>query len=87
MERIAVIGAILDRPDTNQKAFNDTVSAYRGIVKGRMGVPFDESGIGVVSLTVRGDLDMINALTGKLGNLPGITVKTAISGDINRQEA
>jgi hypothetical protein len=41
----------------------------------------------VVSLTVQGDLDRINALTGKLGNLPGVTVKTAISGDINRREA
>jgi putative iron-only hydrogenase system regulator len=87
MERIAVIGAVLENPDTNQKAFNDTLSAYRDIIKGRMGVPFDESNIGVVSLTVQGDLDKINALTGKLGNLPGITVKTAISGDIDRKEA
>jgi putative iron-only hydrogenase system regulator len=87
MERIAVIGAILERPETNQKAFNDTLSAYRGIIKGRMGVPFDEADIGVIALTLRGDLDTINALTGKLGNLPGVTVKTAISGDLNRREA
>jgi putative iron-only hydrogenase system regulator len=87
MERIAVIGAIVEHPETNQKAFNDTLSVYRGIIKGRMGVPFDESEIGVVALTVRGDLDTINALTGKLGNLPGITVKTAISGELNRREA
>jgi putative iron-only hydrogenase system regulator len=87
MERIAVIGAILESPETNQKAFNDTLSAYREIIKGRMGVPFDEADIGVISLTLQGDLDTINALTGKLGNLPGITVKTAISGDINNKGA
>lgn len=87
MERIAVIGAILEHPEENQKAFNDTVSGYRKIVRGRMGIPFDESGIAVISLILRGELDTINALTGKLGNLPGITVKTAVSGEISGGEA
>ncbi|MDR1250237.1 MAG: iron-only hydrogenase system regulator [Treponema sp.] len=84
MDRVAVIGAILEHPDTSQKAFNETISAYRKIVKGRMGLPFDEEDLAVVSLTLRGDLDMINALTGKLGSLPGVTVKTAVSGDLNK---
>jgi putative iron-only hydrogenase system regulator len=86
MERIAVIGAILEHPETSQKAFNETVSAYRKIIKGRMGIPFDEAEIAVVSITLRGDLDTINALTGKLGKLPGITVKTAVSGEIGKAE-
>ncbi|MDR0722855.1 MAG: iron-only hydrogenase system regulator [Treponema sp.] len=80
MERIAVIGAILEQPEVSQKAFNETISPYRGIIKGRMGIPFDEVDIAVISLTLQGDLDTINALTGKLGNLPGVTVKTAVSG-------
>jgi putative iron-only hydrogenase system regulator len=52
-----------------------------------MGVPFDEAEIAVVSLTLRGELDTINALTGKLGNLPGVTVKTAVSGDLGKEAA
>jgi putative iron-only hydrogenase system regulator len=84
MDRIAVIGAILEHPETSQKAFNETVAAYRRIVKGRMGLPFDEEDLAVISLTLRGDLDEINALTGKLGNLPGVTVKTAVSGDLGK---
>jgi putative iron-only hydrogenase system regulator len=84
MERIAVIGAILEHPGTSQKAFNETVSLYREIIKGRMGIPFDEVDIAVISLTLRGNLDTINALTGKLGNLPGVTVKTAVSGDLGK---
>jgi putative iron-only hydrogenase system regulator len=84
MERIAVIGAILERPETSQKAFNETVSHYRSIVRGRMGIPFDKEDVAVISLTLRGDLDRINALTGKLGSLPGITVKTAVSGDLGK---
>jgi putative iron-only hydrogenase system regulator len=86
MDRIAVIGAILEHPGTSQKAFNETVSAYRRVVKGRMGLPFDEEDVAVISLTLRGDLDTINALTGKLGNLPGVTVKSAVSGDLGKEK-
>lgn len=79
MKKIGVISAVLDDPlRTNQK-FNDIVSDFQGIIRGRMGIPFAEEHISVVSLTVCGDLDEINELTGKLGNIAGITVKTAIS--------
>jgi putative iron-only hydrogenase system regulator len=89
MKRIAVIGAILEAPGISQRAFNETVSQYRGIVKGRMGIPFDDEDMAVISLTLLGELDDINALTGKLGNLSGVTVKTAISGNLKtgREEA
>jgi putative iron-only hydrogenase system regulator len=80
MERIAVIGAILEKPQLSQKAFNETIAAYRKIVRGRMGIPFDDEDTSVVALTLRGELDEINALTGKLGNLPNVTVKTAVAG-------
>jgi putative iron-only hydrogenase system regulator len=79
MDRIAVIGAILDAPLNSQEAFNDTVARYRDIVKGRFGIPFQEDNVAVISLTLKGSLDQINALTGMLGKLPGVTVKTAIS--------
>jgi putative iron-only hydrogenase system regulator len=79
MKCIAVIGAVLEKPQESQGAFNGIVARYKGIIKGRMGIPFDEEDISVVALTVRGELDDINALTGKLGNLPGVSVKTAVS--------
>jgi putative iron-only hydrogenase system regulator len=82
MKRIAVISAVLDDPGACQKAFNDTLSSYSGIIKGRMGIPFEKEKISVVSVVVTGELDAINALTGKLGNIPHITVKTAISGEL-----
>lgn len=79
MKRIAVIGAILEKPQLNQKIFNDIVSGFKGIVKGRFGIPFEESDIAVISITVLGDIDEINSLTGKLGSIKGVTVKTAVS--------
>jgi putative iron-only hydrogenase system regulator len=47
-----------------------------------MGIPFENERISVVSVVLAGELDTINALTGKLGNLPGVTVKTAVSGEL-----
>ena len=79
MKRVAVIGAILEKPQVCQKPFNDIVSSFKGIVRGRMGIPFDGENMAVISLTVVAELDTINALTGKLGALPHVTVKTAIS--------
>ena len=79
MKKVAVISAILEEPELCQKEFNNVVSDFKNIVKGRMGLPFDDGKIGVVSLTVIGSLDEVNGLTGKLGNIPHVTVKTAIS--------
>jgi putative iron-only hydrogenase system regulator len=79
MKKIAVISAILEEPDLCQKDFNEIVSDFKGIVKGRMGIPFEEEGIAVISLTVAGELNEINSLTGKLGNINHVLVKTAIS--------
>lgn len=78
MRKIAVISAILENPKECQEVFNNVVSNFRGSIKGRMGIPFDE-GISVISITVTGTLEEINSLTGKLGNIPGVVVKTAIA--------
>lgn len=79
MNKIAVIGAVLEDPKACQKEFNELISEYSHIVRGRMGIPFDGDGISVVSITVLGDLDEINSLTGKLGRIPHVSVKTSIS--------
>ncbi len=79
MKRIAVIGAILDKPSEANHTFNETIGEFKHIVRGRMGIPFQDEDISVVSITVLGTMDEINSLTGKLGNIPSVTVKTSIS--------
>lgn len=79
MSRIAVISAILEDPASSQKRFNEMVSSSQSIIKGRMGIPFDDHNIAVISLTLVGTADQINSLTGKLGGLPGVQVKVSIS--------
>jgi putative iron-only hydrogenase system regulator len=77
--RIAVITAILERPENVQAQFNSIVSDYRAIIKGRIGIPFEEEGVSVIAIVVLGTLDQINSLTGKLGNLQDVSVKTSVS--------
>ena len=79
MKKVAVISAVLEEPELCQKEFNAVVSEFSSIVRGRMGIPFDEGKIAVVSITIIGTLDEINSLTGRLGNIPHVSVKTAIS--------
>ncbi|KGN00886.1 iron-only hydrogenase system regulator [Clostridium novyi A str. 4570] len=79
MKKIAVISAILEEPKENQKEFNEILSNFKGIIKGRMGIPFEEDGISVICITVVGELNEINSLTGKLGNIKNVLVKTSIA--------
>jgi putative iron-only hydrogenase system regulator len=76
--KIAVISAILEEPTKCNAKFNEIVGAFRGKIKGRMGIPLEHD-ISVVSIVVTGELNEINSLTGKLGNIEGVTVKTAIA--------
>ncbi|MDR1505976.1 MAG: iron-only hydrogenase system regulator [Treponema sp.] len=82
MGRIAVVGAVLENPREIQGKFNETVGSFKGIIKGRMGIPLDDENMAVISITLLGELDEINALTGRLGKLPGVTVKTAVSREM-----
>ncbi len=79
MKRIAVISTILENPKRSQSGFNTVVADFKGIVKGRMGLPLDDYNITIITITVAGELDDINSLTGKIGALPDVQVKTAIS--------
>ncbi|QSX06306.1 iron-only hydrogenase system regulator [Sedimentibacter sp. zth1] len=77
--KVAVISAILESPKEAQAEFNKIVSDFKGIVKGRMGIPYDEMGISVISIIIFGTIDEINSFTGKIGNVKGVIVKTSIS--------
>lgn len=79
MKKIGVISAILEEPSQCQNKFNEVISNFKGIIKGRMGIPFEEEGLATICIIVVGELDEINSLTGKLGNIEHVLVKTSIS--------
>ncbi|MDD2401737.1 MAG: iron-only hydrogenase system regulator [Clostridia bacterium] len=78
-KKIAVIGAVLEEPQESQTQFNQVVSEFKGIVRGRMGIPFEDVSVSVISIVVVATLDEINSFTGKLGNINGVNVKTSLS--------
>lgn len=79
MERkIAVIGIILDEVEASERV-NAVLHEFGDIIVGRMGIPYRERGVSVISVVADASPDMISALTGKLGHIDGVSVKAAIS--------
>ncbi|MDP4182242.1 MAG: iron-only hydrogenase system regulator [Bacillota bacterium] len=77
--RIAVIGIVVSNREESAKKVNDILSGFGSIIVGRMGIPYKEKDISVISIIVDGTNDEIGALTGKLGNIPGIKAKVALT--------
>jgi putative iron-only hydrogenase system regulator len=73
--RIAVIGIIVEKEDSVEQ-LNHLLHEYRDCVVGRMGIPYREKGVNIISVAVDATLNEISALTGKIGRLDGVSVKT-----------
>jgi len=76
--RIGEVGIIIEDL-TFIAEVNEILHQYGGIIVGRMGIPYKEKKVNVISLIVDGTTDEIGALTGKLGKLKGLSVKSALS--------
>ena len=76
--RVAVIGIIVE-DDSSADKLNDILHEYGRYIIGRMGIPYRSKGINVISIAVDAPQDAIAALSGKIGNLPGVSAKTAYS--------
>lgn len=77
-KRVGVIGIVVEDLNSSTKV-NEVLHNYSHIIIGRMGVPYKEREISVISLIVDGTSDEISAMTGNIGNIAGVTVKSAIT--------
>ena len=73
--RIALIGVLLETRESVDK-LNHLLSDCGEYVIGRMGPPYKEKGIHIISIAVDAPNNIISALSGKLGMLPGVSTKT-----------
>lgn len=80
--RVAIMGIIVENKDSVEQ-LNSLLHEYGDIIIGRMGIPYKEKGISIVSIAVDAAQDTISALSGKIGKLDGISVKTAYSNVIS----
>ena len=77
-KRVALIGIVVE-DKTATARLNELLSVYGEHIIGRMGLPHKERGISVISVVMDAPQDIISALSGKLGALPGVTSKTIYS--------
>ncbi len=77
--RIGVVAIIIQDRDFAHSTFNDILHDYSDIIIGRLGLPYKERQLSIVSLIVDGSTDQVGAMTGKIGQLANVTVKTAFA--------
>ena len=76
--RVAVMSIIVEQTETVD-ALNALLHDYGEYIIGRMGIPYRQKGINIISIALDAPQDTLSALAGKIGNLPGISVKTALA--------
>ncbi len=76
--RIALIGIIVEDPNSAEN-MNELLHMYSPYIIGRMGIPYKQKGINIISIVLDAPNNVISTLSGKLGMIQGITVKTIYS--------
>jgi len=84
--RVAVISIIVENPEAIV-TLNDFLHEAGNYIIGRMGIPYREKGINIISIAIDAPQDMISSLSGKIGRLKGVSAKTAYSNIITKAEA
>ncbi len=83
--RVAVIGIIV-KNESSIETLNKLLHQYGKYIIGRMGIPYPLKAINIISIAIDAPQDIISALSGKIGKLPGISTKTAYSDVISKEE-
>ena len=77
-KRVAVLGVIVENMASAPKV-NEVLHEYSEHIIGRMGIPYAEKQVSVISVVVDAPMDVINALSGKIGRIEGVSAKAACS--------
>lgn len=76
--RVAVMAIIVENLQSAEP-LNALLHEYGRYIIGRMGLPYPKRGISLISVAIDAPQDVISALTGKIGNIPQVSVKTVYS--------
>lgn len=77
-KRIGIVGIVIEDLSFVSQV-NEILHEYADLIVGRMGLPYKERDVSVISLIMDGTNDEIGALTGKLGRIKGVSVKSMIT--------
>lgn len=81
--RVAVISIIIEKQESVQ-VMNEILHGYSEYIIGRMGIPYREKGINIISIAIDAPQDIISALSGKIGRLEGVSSKAAYSNIVRK---
>ncbi len=73
--RVALIGIVVENQESID-TLNSLLHEYGEYIIGRMGIPYPKRGISIISIAIDAPQDIVSALSGKLGMLPGVSNKT-----------
>jgi putative iron-only hydrogenase system regulator len=77
--RLGFVGIIIEDRKRNAPKVNEVLSLYSDIISARMGLPYREKNFSVITLIIEATTDQLGALTGKLGRIEGVSVKSSLS--------
>ena len=77
-KRLGVVGIVIEDLSAAEEV-NAVLHTFAQVVVGRMGIPYRERGVSIISIIVDGTGDEISALTGQLGRIRQVSVKTALA--------
>jgi len=80
--RVGVVGIVIGDRGRVAGRVQEILSQHADMIVGRMGIPYRERNLAVIALIVDGTTDQVGALTGKLGQLPGVLVRSALAPPI-----
>lgn len=78
-KRLGFVGIIIEEREAHAAAVNELLGQFGGIIVARMGVPYEKRSCSAITLIVDATTDELGVLTGKLGTLPGVSVKSMLS--------
>ena len=82
--RVALL-ALIVRDETSVTALNALLHQYGSYIIGRMGLPYRQRGVNIISVAMDAPGDVISALSGKLGRLSGVTAKTVYAPEASME--
>lgn len=82
--RVAVMSIIVENGEIVEK-LNGILHEYGEFIIGRMGLPYRKRGVSIISIALDAPHNTISALSGKIGSLPGVSVKTAYSNVVSTE--
>jgi putative iron-only hydrogenase system regulator len=82
--RVAVMSIIVENPDSVER-LNGILHEYGEWIIGRMGLPYRKRKISIISVAMDAPQNTISSMAGKIGSLPGVSVKTAYSSVVSQE--